>query len=124
MTVDVPDPRVPILVERLGKKEDEKSGVIMMPDTANEKLEENDALDIANVLVAAEQWTPLNAKVDARTLSGIQIDIDGQLIISEQEHLATLSGTAGAASGNKLGLQSEEFPVHHRESEFHWQDKS
>jgi hypothetical protein len=124
MTVDVPDPRVPILVERLGKKEAEKSGVIMMPATANEKLEENDALDIANVLVAAEQWTPLNAKVDAGTLSGIQIDMDGQLIISEQEHLATLSGTAGAASGNKPVLQSEEFPVHHRESAFHWQDKS
>jgi co-chaperonin GroES (HSP10) len=113
MTVDVPDPRVPILVKRLGKKKAEKSGVIMMPETANEKLEENDALDIPNVLVAAEQWTPLDAKVDARTFSGIQIDIDGQLIISEQEHLATLSGTAGKASGNKPVLQSEEFPVHH-----------
>jgi len=40
MTVDVPDPRVPILVKRLGKKKAEKSGVIMLPDTANEKLEE------------------------------------------------------------------------------------
>jgi co-chaperonin GroES (HSP10) len=116
--------RVPVLVKRLGNKEAEKSGIIMMPDTANEKLEENDALDIANALVAAEQWTPLNAKVDSGILSGIQIDTDGQLIISEQEHLATLSGTAGAASGNKPVLQSEEFPVHHREGAFHWQDKS
>jgi co-chaperonin GroES (HSP10) len=124
MTVDVPDPRVPILVKRLPKKETEKSGIIMMPDTADEKLEENDALDIANVLVAAEQWPPLDAKVGSRILSGIQIDTDGQLIISEQEHLATLSGTAGAASGNKPVLQSEEFPVHHREGAFHWQDKS
>jgi hypothetical protein len=124
MTFDVTDPRVPILVKRLGKTEAQKSDIIMMPDTANEKLEENDSLDIANVLVAAEQWTPLNAKVDARILSGIQIDTDGQLIISEEEHLATLSGTAGAASGNKPGLQSEELPVHHREGAFHWQDKS
>jgi hypothetical protein len=124
MTVDVTDPRVPILVKRLGRKEALKSDIIMMPDTANEKLEENDALDIANVLEAAEQWTPLDAKVDARILSGIQIDTDGQLIISEQEHLATLSGTAGAASGNKPVHQSEEFPVHHREGAFRWQDKS
>jgi hypothetical protein len=116
--------RVPILVKRLGNEEAEKSDIIMMPDTAHEKLEENNALDIANALVAAEQWTPLDAKVDARILSGIQIDTDGQLIISEQEHLATLSGIAGAASGNKPVLQSEEFPVHHREGAFHWQDKS
>jgi hypothetical protein len=41
MTVDVTDPRVPILVRRSGKKEAEKSGVIMMPDTANENLEDH-----------------------------------------------------------------------------------
>jgi co-chaperonin GroES (HSP10) len=124
MTVDVPDPRVPILVKRLGKKKAQKSDIIMMPDTANEKPEENDVLDIANALVTTEQWTPLDAKVGDRILSGIQIDTEGQLIISEQEHLATLSGTAGAASGNKPMLQSEEFPVPHREGAFHWQDKS
>jgi co-chaperonin GroES (HSP10) len=123
MTVDVTDPRVPIMVERLAEKEAVKKGIIMMPGTADEKLEENDALDIADLLVASEQRTPLDTKVSDRILSGIQIDTEGHLIIREEEHLATLSGTASVASGNKPVLQSEDFLADRREGVFHWQDK-
>ena len=122
MTGDVTDPRVPIVVERLAEKA-VKNGIIMMPHTADEKLEENDALDIADLLVASEQRTPLDTKVSDRILSGIQIDTEGHLIIREEEHLATLSGTASVASGNKPVLQSEDFRADRREGVFHWQDK-
>ncbi len=94
-----------------------------MPDTSNEKLEQNDALDIAGVLVASEQRTLLDAKVGDRILSGIQIDDEGHLIIREEEHLATLRGIANAASGNKPVLQSEDLLADRREDVFHWQDK-
>jgi hypothetical protein len=40
-------------------------------------------------------------KVEEPSASRIQIDAEGNLIISEAEHLATLSGTASVASGNK-----------------------
>jgi co-chaperonin GroES (HSP10) len=123
LTVDVTGPRVPILVERLAEKEAVKSRIIMMPDTSNEKLEQNDALDIAGVLVASEQRTLLDAKVGDRILSGIQIDDEGHLIIREEEHLATLRGIANAASGNKPVLQSEDLLADRREDVFHGQDK-
>jgi hypothetical protein len=40
-------------------------------------------------------------KVEEPSSSRIKIDAEGNLIISEEEHLATLSGTARVASGNK-----------------------
>ncbi len=61
-----------------------------------------------------------HVKVEEPSASRIQIDADGNLIISEEEHLATLSGTASVASGNKPVRQ---LGVSQPESVFHWQDK-
>ena len=61
-----------------------------------------------------------HAKVEEPSPSSIRIDAEGNLIISEVEHLATLSGTARVASGNKTDLQSK---VPQPEGVFHWQDK-
>lgn len=76
MTIDVTDPRTPILLERV--------------------------------------------KAEEPSSSRIKIDAEGNLIISEEEHLATLSGTASVASGNKPVRQLE---VSQPEGVFHWQDK-
>jgi hypothetical protein len=76
MTVDVTDPRTPILLERV--------------------------------------------KAEEPSSSRIKIDAEGNLIISEEEHLATLSRTASVASGNKPVRQLE---VSQLEGVFHWQDK-
>jgi hypothetical protein len=61
-----------------------------------------------------------HVKVEESSPSRIQIDAEGNLIISEEEHLATLSGTARVASGNKPALQSQ---APQPGSVFHWQDK-
>jgi hypothetical protein len=61
-----------------------------------------------------------HVKVEQPIPSTIQIDIDGNLIISEVEHLATLSGTARVASGNKTALHPK---VPQSEGVLHWQDK-
>ena len=58
--------------------------------------------------------------VEEPSPSRIQIDAECNLIISEEEHLATLSGTARVASGNKPVRQLE---VSQSEGVFHWQDK-
>jgi hypothetical protein len=76
MTVDVTDPRTPILLERV--------------------------------------------KAEEPSSSRIQIEAEGNLIISEEEHFATLSGTASVASGNKPVRQ---LVVSQPEGVFHWQDK-
>jgi hypothetical protein len=59
-------------------------------------------------------------KVEEPSASRIQIDAEGNLIISEAEHLATLSGTASVASGNKAVRKLE---VSQPEGVFHWQHK-
>jgi hypothetical protein len=67
--------------------------------------------------------TPIVAegvKVEEPGSSYIKIDAEGNLIISEEEHLATLSGTARVASGNKPVHRSK---VSQPECLFHWQDK-
>jgi hypothetical protein len=61
-----------------------------------------------------------HVKVEEPSPSRIQIDAEGHLIISEEEHLATLSGTARVASGNKPVRQLE---VSQSEGVFQWQDK-
>jgi hypothetical protein len=61
-----------------------------------------------------------HVKVEEQSPSRILIDAGGNLIISEAEHLATLSGTARVASGNNpvRGLK-----VSQPDGVFHWQDK-
>ena len=61
-----------------------------------------------------------HVKVEESSSSRIQIDTEGNLIISEEEHFATLSGTARVASGNKPALQSQ---APQPESVFHRQDE-
>lgn len=104
----------PFMVTQMGENETAKSGIIIIPHPAKEQLEGKELLDIGFVLVENEQRFPLNIKVDDQGLSGIQIDDEGYLIVREQDHLATLSGIANAASGNKPVLQSERFRVNHK----------
>ena len=61
-----------------------------------------------------------HVKVEEPSPSRIQVDPEGNLIISEEERFATLSGTARVASGNKPVRQLE---VSQPEGAFHWQDK-
>jgi len=127
MTVDVTGLHAPALVRRLGEKETVKGGVVMIPGIAKEKPAE-DVLDVQDVQLEEDQRLALDAKVHDRILSGIQIDDEGCLVIREEEHLATLSGTANAASGNKQAPQSEGFRINHEhtgtpEGVFHWRDK-
>jgi|HubBroStandDraft_6_1064221.scaffolds.fasta_scaffold152832_3 hypothetical protein len=119
MTVDVTGPHTPILVEGSGEKEIVKSD-IRMPYTVKEKPKENEVLEIAGVELEQVKQSLLDATVHERISSRIQIDKEGYLIISEAEHLATLSGTARVASGNKPALQSK---APQPEGVFHWQDK-
>lgn len=100
MTVDVSALSATILVRRLGEKRTAKRRVIFIPDAAKEKPEE-DVLNVQGVQVEEDERAPLVAKVDDRISLGIQIDDEGYLVIREEEHLATLSGIANAASGNK-----------------------
>ena len=102
MTVVVNDPRATNLGMRSGEKETVKSDIVV-PQTAEEKP-----------LLA------LDVNADDRISTRIKIDAEGHLIISEEEHLATLSGIARVASGSKPILESK---VSHREGAFHWQDK-
>ena len=102
----------PMMVTQMGENETAKSGIIIIPHPAKEQLEEKEFLDIGFVLAENEQRFPLN--IGDQGLSGIQIDDEGYLIVREQDHLATLSGIANAASGNKPVLQSEGFRVNHK----------
>lgn len=103
MTVDVNDPRATILGMHSGEKETATS-----------------ALDAGAVEIKEKPLLALDANADDRISTRIKIDAEGHLIISEEEHLATLSGTARVASGNKPILESK---VSQREGAFHWQDK-
>jgi len=127
MTVDLTAVPAPILVAWLGEKETAKGDIIIFPNTAKEKPEK-DVLDLQDVQVEEDRLVPLDTKVDDRTLLGIQIDDEGYLVIREEEHLATLSGIANAASGNKQVPQSEAFRINHKftgnpEAVFPWRDK-
>jgi len=104
MTVDVSPLRAPILVRRLGEKETAKGDIIIIPDTAKEMPEEDEVL---NIQLEGDQGGSFDATAHPRILLGIQIDGEGYLVIREDEHLATLSGIANAASGNKQVLQPE-----------------
>ncbi len=87
MTVDLIALHAPIMVTRLGENETAKSGIIIIPDTAKEKPEENEVLDIGSLLAEEEQRVPLNARVSDKSLFGeaagndIQIDDQGYLIL-------------------------------------------
>jgi hypothetical protein len=102
----------PILVTQMGENETAKNKIIIIPHAAKEQLEGEELLDIGFVLAENEQRLPPN--IDDQGLSGIQIDDEGYLIVREQGHLATLSGIANAASGNKPVLQSEGFRGNHK----------
>jgi co-chaperonin GroES (HSP10) len=82
-------------------KEATKGDIIIFPDTAKEKPQEEEVLAVEGAQVEEDQRVQLDAKVDDRILLGIQIDDEGCLVIREEEHLATLTGIANAASGNK-----------------------
>jgi hypothetical protein len=119
MTVDVNDPRATIPGKDSGKTGDAKSGNIVQ-DMAEEKREEYGALNAETVEIKEKPLLALDAKADERISTRIQIDEEGHLIISEEEHVATLSGTARVASGNKPILEPK---ISQREGAFHWQDK-
>ncbi len=74
-------------------------------------------------MTVTDPGTPIlveHVKVEEPSASRIKIDDEGNLIISEEEHLATLSGTASVAAGNKPVRQ---FKVSQPEGVFRWQDK-
>ena len=119
MTVDVNDPRAINLEMRWGEKETVKSDIVV-PQTAEEKPEEYVALQSGSVEIKEKPLLALDVNADDRISTRIKIDAEGHLIISEEEHLATLSGIARVASGNKPVLESK---VSQREGAFHWQDK-
>jgi hypothetical protein len=119
MTVDVNDPRATILGKRLGEKETVKSDNIVQY-TAEEKREGYGALDAETVEIKEKPLLALDVNADERISTRIKIDAEGHLIISEEEHLATLSGIARVASGNKPILEAKVFQ---REGAFHWQNK-
>jgi hypothetical protein len=119
MTVDVNDPRATILGMHSGEKETVKSDIVV-PHTPEEKRAEYEALHSGAVEIKEKPLLALDVKADERISTRIQIDAEGHLIISEEEHLATLSGIARVASGNKPVLESK---VSQREGAFHWQDK-
>jgi len=104
MILDVTTLHAPILVRRFEEKEAAKGDIIVIPDTPKEKPQEDEVLAVAGVQVEEDQRVTLGAKVSDRILLGIQIDDEGYLIIREEEHLATLTGIANAASGNKQVL--------------------
>jgi co-chaperonin GroES (HSP10) len=119
MTVDVNDPRATILGKHSGETETAKSGIVV-PHMAEEKAEGYEALDAGAVEIKERPLLALDVKADDRNSTRIQIDEEGHLIISEEEHLATLSGIARVASGNKPIPESKGFQ---REGAFHWQEK-
>jgi co-chaperonin GroES (HSP10) len=98
MTVDLTPLHAPIQATRSGEEETAKGDIISIPDTAKEKPEEDEVLDIQP---EGDQVRPLDAKEGHGILLGIQIDDEGYLVIREEEHLATLSGIAKVASGKK-----------------------
>lgn len=104
MTVDAITLHAPILVRRFEEKETAKGDIIIIPETAKEKPQEDEVQAVGGVPVEEDRRAPLDAKVGDRVLLGIQIDDEGYLIIREEEHLATLTGIANAASGNKQVL--------------------
>ena len=104
MTVDVNTLHAPILARRLEEKQTGRSDIIIIPDSLKERPEEDDVLAVAGIQAEEDQRVTLGAKVNDRILLGIQIDDEGYLIIREEEHLATLTGIANAASGNKQVL--------------------
>jgi len=85
-------------------KETTKGDIIIIRDTAKEKPQEDEVLAVEGAQVEEDQRGPLDGPAHPRILLGIQIDDEGCLVIREDEHLATLSGIANAASGNKQVL--------------------
>jgi co-chaperonin GroES (HSP10) len=104
MTADVTTLHAPILLRRLEEKETAKGDIIIIPETPKEKPQEDEVLTVEGTQVEEDQRVPLDATVGHGILLGIQIDDEGYLIIREEEHLATLTGIANAASGNKRVL--------------------
>jgi co-chaperonin GroES (HSP10) len=80
-------------------KETTKGHIIIIPDTTKEKPQEDEVLAVEGAQVEEDLRVPLDARVGDRILLGIQIDDEGCLVIREEEHLATLTGTANVASG-------------------------
>jgi co-chaperonin GroES (HSP10) len=119
MTVDVNDPRATVTGERSGEKETAKSEIVV-PHTAEAKPAEYEALHSGAIEIKEKPLLALDVNAEDRISTRIKIDGEGHLIISEEEHLATLSGIARVASGNKPILEPK---VSQREGAFHWQDK-
>jgi chaperonin GroES len=95
-----------VLVRRLEKEEIARGGIII-PDTAKEKPQEGEVIAVGAGKIEKGRRIPLDVKVADRILfgkyTGNDIKLDGQeyLILREEEILATLPGTAKAASGKK-----------------------
>jgi hypothetical protein len=119
MTVDVNEPRATIPGEHSGEKETVKSDIVV-PRAPEAMPKEYEAMHSGAVEINEKPPLALDVNADDRISTRIQIDEEGHLIISEEEHLATLSGIARVASGNKPILESK---VSQREGAFHWQDK-
>src|ERR1700730_9667486 len=119
MTVDVNEPRATIPGEHSGEKETVKSDIVV-PRAPEAMPKEYEAMHSGAVEINEKPPLALDVNADDRISTRIQIDEEGHLIISEEEHLATLSGIARVASGNKPVLESK---VSQREGAFHWQDK-
>ena len=95
-----------VLVRRLEQKETVKGGIII-PDSAKEKPQEGEVVDIGPGRLEKGHRVPLDVAVGDRILfgkyTGSDITVDGQeyLILREDEILGRLSGMATAASGKK-----------------------
>ena len=95
-----------VLVRRLEKVETARGGIII-PDTAKEKPQEGEVIAVGAGKMDKGRRIPLDVKVADRILfgkyTGNDIKLDGQeyLILREEEILATLAGTAKAASRKK-----------------------
>jgi chaperonin GroES len=95
-----------VLVRRLEEKETAKGGIII-PDTAKEKPQEGEVIAVGAGKIEKGKRIPLDVKAGERILfgkyTGNDITLDGEeyLILREEDILATISGIAKAASGQK-----------------------
>ena len=106
MTLNITPLHDRVLVRRLEKVETARGGIII-PDTAKEKPQEGEVVAVGAGKMEKGRRIPLDVKVADRILfgkyTGNDIKLDGQeyLILREEEILATLPGTAKAASRKK-----------------------
>jgi chaperonin GroES len=95
-----------VLVKRIEEKETVKGGIII-PDTAKEKPQEGEVIEVGAGKIEKGQRVPLDVKKGDRILfgkySGTEIKIENEeyLILREEEILAKISGAARAASSRK-----------------------